>query len=112
MAVLTRKLILLIGIFGAFPAHATTNRSCSDDLPLHSRLLMLISDKPSTCSDPVGEFRKVDTDYWKASIGDREFREGLKKPQATGGHSFVNKRQEMTFKAEAENDIGVKSLKG
>lgn len=104
MTVLTKTLILLIAVFEVFPAHATTSRGCSEDLSLYSRLLMLMGDKASQCIGSEDEFRELDSDYWRVSLGDRVFRDGLEEPHSTGSHSFVKKRQEMTVKGQVEDE--------
>ena len=104
MTVLTKTLILLIAVFGASLVNATTSRGCSEDLSLYSRLLMLIGEKPSQCIDSLDKFRELDSDYWRASTGDRVFRDGLEEPHSTGSHSFVKKRQEMTVKGKVEDE--------
>ena len=103
MTVLTKTLIF-IAVFGASSAHVIASPGCSEDVPLYSRLLMLISDQSSRCEDSTDEFREVDADYWEASSGDREFREGLTKLPSIETNSVVKKRQEITVEGQVANE--------
>jgi hypothetical protein len=103
MTVLTKTLIL-IAVFGVSSARVTASSGCSEDLPLYSRLLTLISDQSSRCEDSTDEFREVDADYWEAPSGDREFREGLTKLPSIETNSVVKKRQEITVGGQVANE--------